>query len=158
MAEENKYLRRFAKRVGYTPEELEQFQPGDPRLRQIEGLSQAAGKYSIEAKVVSAKNCNSGYQVGDTFILDVDGNFITKLCPPRLCVYALSQLVIPVALINERLSEGLDPNQFHFMHQVRCPDTGVDCAGYGEVRLEVRVVPRVKIPQEKTGGSAHPTT
>lgn len=112
MAEENKFLRRFAKRVGYTPEELEQFQPGDPRLRQIEGLSKAAGKYSIQAQVVSAKNCNSGYQVGDTFLLDVDGNFITKLCPPRLCVYALSQLVIPVALINERLSEGLDPISF----------------------------------------------
>ena len=49
-----------------------------------------------------------------------------------------------MALINERLSEGLDPNQFHFMHQVRCLDVGVDCAGYGEVMLEIKVVPRVK--------------
>ena len=147
MTEENKYLQRFARRVGYTPEELEQFGPGDPRLRQIEGLSQAAGKYSIEAKIVSAKNCNSGYQEGDAFILDVDGNFITKLCPTRLCVYAMSQLMVPVALINERLSEGLDPNQFHFMHQVRCPDVGVECAGYGEIMMQVRVVPRVKVPQ-----------
>lgn len=147
MAEENKYLKRFAKRVGYTPEELEHFQPEDPRLRQIERLSRAAGKYSIEAKVIKAKNCNSGYQVGDAFVLDVDGNFITKLCPPRMCVYALSQLVVPVALINERLSEGLDPNQFHFMQQVRCPDAGVECAGYGEVMLQVRVVPRLKMPQ-----------
>ena len=49
-----------------------------------------------------------------------------------------------MALINERLSEELDPNQFHFMHQVRCLDVGVDCAGYGEVRLGVKVVPRVK--------------
>jgi len=51
---------------------------------------------------------------------------------------------VPVALINERLSEGLDPNQFHFMHQVRCLDVGVECAGYGEVRFEVKVVPRIK--------------
>jgi hypothetical protein len=51
---------------------------------------------------------------------------------------------VPVALINERLGEGLDPNQFHFMHQVRCLDAGVDCAGYGEVRFEVKVVPRIK--------------
>ena len=147
MPEENKYLKRFAKRVGYSEEELKHFQPGDPRLRQIERLSQAAGKYSIEAKVVSAKHCNSGYQAGDAFILDVDGNFITKLCPPRLCVYAMSQLMVPVALINERLSEGLDPNQFHFMHQVRCPDAGVECAGYGEIMMQVQVVPRVKVPQ-----------
>lgn len=147
MPEESNYLRRFAKRVGYTPEELEQFQPGDPRLRQIERLSEAALRYSIEAQVIDAKNCNSGYQAGDTFILEVDGNFITKLCPTRLCVYAMSQLVVPVALINERLSEGLDPKQFHFMHQLRCPDVGVDCAGYGEILMQVRVVPRVKVPQ-----------
>ena len=75
----------------------------------------------------------------------MDGNFITKLCPSRLCVYLLSQLTIPVALINERLSEGLDPNQFHFTHSVRCPDTGVECGGYGEVMVEIKVVtPRIK--------------
>jgi uncharacterized repeat protein (TIGR04076 family) len=119
-------------------------QEGDPRLRQINRLSRAAARYSIQAEVVRAKNCNSGYRVGDKFILDVDGNFVSKLCPPRLFVYAMSQLVIPVALINERLSEGLDPNQFHFAHFVRCPDTGIECAGYGEVMLEVKVVPRVK--------------
>ena len=104
-----------------------------------------AARYSIVAEVVKARNCNSGYRVGDRFILDVDGNFIPKLCPRRLCVYLLSQLAVPVALINERLSEGLDPNLFHFMHQVRCPDAGVDCGGYGEVRLEIKVVtPRLK--------------
>jgi hypothetical protein len=61
-----------------------------------------------------------------------------------MCVYLISQLTIPVALINERLSEGLEPNDFHFMRYVRCPDTGVDCYGYGEVMLKVQVVPRVK--------------
>ena len=142
--EDNKLLRRFADRVGYTEAEMKLIQEGDPRLRQINRLSRAAARYSIQAEVVRAKNCNSGYRVGDKFILDVDGNFVSKLCPPRLCVYAMSQLVIPVALINERLSEGLDPNQFHFAHFVRCPDTGIECAGYGEVMLEVKVVPRVK--------------
>ena len=89
--------------------------------------------------MVSSKNCNSGHTAGQTFILDVDGNFITKLCPKRMCVYLISQLTIPVALINERLSEGLEPNDFHFMRQLRCLDTGVDCYGYGEVMLKVQV-------------------
>jgi uncharacterized repeat protein (TIGR04076 family) len=142
--QENKALKRFGELVGYTEADLKQFQAGDPRLRQMERLGRAAARYSIQAEVVKARNCNSGYRVGDKFILDVDGNFIAKFCPPRLCVYAISQLAVPVALINERLSEELDPNQFHFMHQVRCLDVGVDCAGYGEVRLEVKVVPRVK--------------
>ncbi len=141
---EKKALRRFGERVGYTEAEMEAIKEGDPRLRQIDRLTRAAARYSIVAEVVKARHCNSGYRVGDKFVLDVDGNFVTKLCPSRLCVYLISQLTVPVALINERLSEGLDPNLFHFMHQVRCPDVGVDCAGYGEVMLEVKVVPRVK--------------
>ncbi len=142
--EDNRALKRFGERVGYTETDLAQFQPGDPRLRLMERLARAAARYSIAAEVVRARNCNSGYQAGDTFFLDVDGNCITRFCPPRMCVYLMSQLVVPVALINERLSEGLDPNQFHFMHEVRCLDVGVACGGYGEVRLRVNVVPRKK--------------
>jgi uncharacterized repeat protein (TIGR04076 family) len=139
-----KIIRKYGKRAGYTESEIEKFHEGGHRIRQVARLSQAAGKYSIKAEVVKSKNCNSGHTVGQTFILDVDGNFITKLCPNRLCVYLISQLVIPVALINERLSESLEPNDFHFMRYLRCPDTGVDCYGYGEVMLKVQVVPRVK--------------
>jgi len=51
---------------------------------------------------------------------------------------------VPVALVNERLSESLEPNDFHFMRYVRCPDTGVNCYGYGEVMLQIKVIPRVK--------------
>jgi hypothetical protein len=61
-----------------------------------------------------------------------------------MCVYLISQLTIPVALINERLSEGLEPNDFHFMRRLHCLDSGVECYGYGEVMLKVQVVPRVK--------------
>src|SRR4030067_3846578 len=101
----------------------------------MERLGRPAPLYSIAVEVVAAKNCNSGYQVGDKFILDGDGNFVTKLCPPRMCVYLMAQMPVPVALINERLSEGLDPNQFHFMRHVRCPDAGAECSGYGEVMV-----------------------
>jgi len=143
---ENKTLKRYAARVGYTEAEVEQFPEGDPRRRLIEHLARVAARYSIVAEVIQARHCNSGYRVGDKFVLDVAGNFLPELCPKRMCVYLLSQLAIPVALINERLSEGLDPNQFHFLHQVRCPDAGVECAGYGEVRVEIKAVtPRIKI-------------
>jgi uncharacterized repeat protein (TIGR04076 family) len=137
-------IRRFAERVGYTESEIESFHKGGHRIRQVRRLSQAASKYSILAEVVSAKHCNSGHKAGQTFILDVDGSFITKLCPKRMCVYLISQLTIPVALINERLSEELEPNDFHFMRYVRCPDTGLECYGYGEVMLKVQVGPRIK--------------
>ena len=135
-------LQRYARRVGYSTSEIERFHEGRHRIRQVERLSQAAPQYAIVAEVVKARHCNSGYIVGQTFTLDVDGNFITKLCPKRMCVYLVSQLAVPVALINERLSEGLEPNDFHFMRYVRCPDVGVECYGYGEVMLKVQVRPR----------------
>ena len=137
-------VQKYGQRVGYTESEVEKFHEGGHRIRQVKRLSQVASLYSIEATVVHAKHCNSGHTAGHKFILDVDGNLISKLCPKRMCVYLVSQLTIPVALINERLSEGLEPNDFHFMRSVRCPDTGIDCLGYGEVMLQVKVVPRVK--------------
>ena len=144
MAEEE-VIRRYGKRVGYTESEIEKFHDGGHRTRQVSRLSRAAGKYSIKAEVVESKNCNSGHTVGQTLILDVDGNFITKLCPNRLCVYLISQLIIPVALINERLSESLEPNDFHFMRYLCCPDTGVDCFGYGEECSRFRLFPGLRV-------------
>ena len=139
-----KIIKRYAKRVGYSDAEIEKLSEGKHRVRHINRVFNAAPLYSIEAEVVKARHCSSGYTEGDRFVLDVDGNLIGKLCPKRLCVYLLSQLTIPVALINERLSEGLEPNDFHFMRNLRCPDVGVECLGYGEVMLRVSVVPRKK--------------
>lgn len=137
-------IKKYAKRVGYSKSQLDLFHENGHRIRQVERLSQAAPAYSIEAEVIDAQHCNSGHHIGQKFILDVDGNFITKLCPKKMCVYLISQLAIPVALINERFSEGLDPNDFHFMRTVKCLDTGVECLGYGQVMMKVRVIPRVK--------------
>jgi len=135
-------IRRYAQRVGYTKSEVDIFRQGGHRIRQVERLSQAASKFSIQAEVVRARHCNSGHKVGQKLFMDVDGNLINKLCPKKMCVYLISQLVIPVALINERLSEGLAPNEFHFMRFLRCPDVGVECSGYGEVMLEIQVIER----------------
>jgi hypothetical protein len=140
--DQKQILRRYADRVGFDEADLAQLKPGDFRVRQLERLAKAAPLYSIVAEVKEAEHCNSGYKPGDKFVLDVDGNFVTKLCPKRLCVYLVGQLQIPVALINERLSEELEPNDFHFMHRVNCPDVGVSCGGYGRVALQVEVKPR----------------
>jgi hypothetical protein len=135
-------IKKYGQRVGYTDAEMEKFREGGHRVRQVKRLSEAAPRYSIEAQVVRARNCNSGHVEGQKIVLDVDGNFLTKMCPKKMCVYLVSQLAIPVAQINERLSEGHDPKDFHFMRYVRCPDVGVECLGYGEVMLKVSVIPR----------------
>jgi hypothetical protein len=135
---------KYGERVGYTDFEIGKFREVGHRVRQVNRLSRAASRYSIQAEVDQAKHCNSGHAVGEKFILDADGNFISKFCPKKMCVYLISQLKVPMALINERLSEGLEPNDFHFMRHVRCLGAGVECYGYGEVMLRIQVVPRIK--------------
>jgi len=137
-------IARYADRVGYTQQQRERFSEGGHRIRHVRRLAQAASRYSIQAEVIESQHCNSGHVVGQRFLLDMDGNLLAKHCPKKICVYLVSQLTVPVALINERLSEGLDPNHFHFMRQVRCPDAGVECLGYGQVRVSVSVISRKK--------------
>ena len=133
---------KYSRHVGYNDEDVEKLKEGGHRIRHINALSKASKMYTIQVEVVSSKHCNTGYAAGDRLILDADGNLITRLNPKRLCVYLVSQMVIPVALINERLSEGMDPNDFHFMRYIRCPDAGVECLGYGQVLARVSVAPR----------------
>lgn len=137
-----KLVRRFSERIGYSEKEAMLFYEGGHRTRHVQRLAKAAPLYTIEAEVIASRHCNSGHVKGQKMILDIDGNFITKHCPKRLCLYLISQLTVPVALINERLSEGHDPEHFHFMRHVRCLDVGVECLGYGEVMLRIRTVPR----------------
>lgn len=138
--------RRFGARVGYTDAEMDLFREGGHRVRHVGRLTEAAFRWTIEAEVVASRHCHSGHVKGQKLVMDVAGNFIGKLCPKRMCVYLLSQLTVPVALINERLSEGLAPNDFHFMRHARCQDAGVECLGYGEVTVKVSAVPRKDPP------------
>ena len=137
-------IERYGKRVGYSDSELEKLHEEGHRIRHLRRVAKVAPHYSIEAEVIRSRHCNSGHEKGEKFVMDVDGNFITKFCPKKMCVYLISQLTVPVALINERLGEGHEPNDFHFMRYVRCPDTGVECLGYGEVMLKVQAVPRIR--------------
>jgi hypothetical protein len=136
-------LKKYGERVNYSEQEMKALHEGGHRIRHLERTSEVAPSYSIVAEVVKSRNCNSGHVEGQKLVMDVDGNLISKYCPKKMCVYLISQLTVPIAVINERLSEGLSPNDFHFMRYVRCPDVGVECLGYGEVMLKVEVVPRI---------------
>jgi hypothetical protein len=74
MPEDNS-AEKFIQRVGYNEEERNLFFEGTHRERHIRQIYKVYRLFSIEAKVVKARHCNSGYKTGDTFILDVDGNF-----------------------------------------------------------------------------------
>ncbi|MBU1229217.1 MAG: hypothetical protein KKA55_06205 [Proteobacteria bacterium] len=135
-------LRKFSEHLGYNEDETALVAADVARARFAEAHFTTALEFLIVATVLRAANCNSGYAPGDRFVLDAAGNFIAKRCPQRLCVYLVSQLALPVALINERFCAGLPPEGFHFMRQVHCLDTGVACKGYGGVLVEITAVSR----------------
>ncbi len=131
----------FQNRLGYSDEELRKFKD-DPR--NVEVLMKAAGlmNKTIVAEVVHSHGCNSQHKVGDKFYMDGAGNLISKLCPKKMCLYAVSALKPLVFTANEMLYAGVDPNAMLFK-RCGCSDVGLQCGGWGRVVMEISVVDRV---------------
>lgn len=130
----------FQKHLGYSDEEMKLFKE-DPKNEDVLTKAPALMKKTIIAEVVDAHGCNSQHKVGDKIYMDGAGNVISKLCPPRMCIYALGSLTAAVFTTNELFYAGVDPNQMRF-NRVGCPDVGVHCGGWGRVVFEVRMTDR----------------
>ncbi len=132
----------FQERLGYTDEELKLFKE-NPRNSEVLLKSTSLLNKTITAEVVESHGCNSLHKVGDKFIFDGAGNLITKLCPKRICIYALASVAPLVFASNELLYAGIDPNEMRFK-RTGCFDVGVQCGGWGRVIMELRVEERKK--------------
>jgi uncharacterized repeat protein (TIGR04076 family) len=132
----------FQERLGYTNAEMKIFKENP---RNIDVLIKAIPlmNKTIIAEVVESHGCNSQHIVGDKFILDGAGNLITKLCPKRICIYALASIAPLVFASNELLYAEVDPNKMRFK-RTGCFDVGVRCGGWGHIVLELRVEDRKK--------------
>jgi uncharacterized repeat protein (TIGR04076 family) len=126
--------------LGYTDEEMAEFK-ANPRNEQV--LTQAPDllNKTILITVVESQGCNSQHAVGDTFYFDGAGNLLTKLCPKRICIYALSAVKMLIFASNELLYAGIDPNEMRFK-RAGCFDVGVHCGGWGHIVMEISVVDR----------------
>ncbi len=132
----------FQERLGYTDEEMKLFKENP---RNIEVLLEAIPlmNKTIIAEVVESHGCNSQHKIGDKFIFDGAGNLITKMCPKRMCIYALSSIAPLVFASNELFYAGVDPNEMRFK-RTGCFDVGVRCGGWGRIVMELRVEDRKK--------------
>jgi len=130
----------FQKHLGYTDEEMRLFRE-NPRNADV--LSKAPGlmNLTIIAEVVESHGCNSQHKVGDRFYFDGAGNLITKLCPKKICIYALSSITPLIFTSNELLYASVDPNEMRFK-RTGCFDVGVQCGGWGRIVMELRVEER----------------
>jgi len=130
----------FQKHVGYTDEEMKEFR-GNPRNEDVLSKGPALMNKTIVVEVVKSHGCNSQHKEGDKFYFDGAGNLITKLCPKRVCIYALSSMATAIFASNELFYAGVDPNEMRF-NRVGCFDVGVRCGGWGNIVMEIRVEDR----------------
>lgn len=130
----------FQKHVGYTDEEMKEFRE-NPRNEDVLSKGPALMNKTIVVEVVKSHGCNSQHKEGDKFYFDGAGNLITKLCPKRICIYALSSVATAIFASNELFYAGVDPNEMRF-NRLGCFDVGVRCGGWGNIVMEIRVEDR----------------
>ena len=130
----------FQKHVGYTDEEMKEFRE-NPRNEDVLSKGRALMNKTIVVEVVKSHGCNSQHKEGDKFYFDGAGNLITKLCPKRVCIYALSSVTMGIFASNELFYAGVDPNEMRFK-RFGCFDVGVRCGSWGNVVMEIRVEDR----------------
>ena len=129
--------------LGYNDEEMKRFRE-NPRNEDVLAKAPALMNKTIIAKVVESHGCNSQHKVGDKFYFDGAGNLLTKLCPQRICVYALSSIASLIFTSNELFYAGVDPNEMRFK-RAGCFDVGVQCGGWGHIVMELSVEDRDKL-------------
>ena len=129
--------------LGYNDEEMKRFRE-NPRNEDVLAKAPALMNKTIIAKVVESHGCNSQHKVGEKLYFDGAGNLLTKLCPQRICIYALSSIASLIFTSNELLYAGVDPNEMRFK-RAGCFDVGVQCGGWGHIVMELRVEDRDKL-------------
>jgi hypothetical protein len=133
---------RFQEVMAYSDEELARFK-SNPNFLQMMNTP-TFRSHKIVAEVISSHGCASRHGVGQRLVMNGNGAFIRDECPPRMCVFLVSQLTNVVSALYERFVAGLDPNGLVF-DTVSCTDVGLDCGGWGRVLVKVHV----EGPQDK---------
>jgi uncharacterized repeat protein (TIGR04076 family) len=130
------------KRLGCNDEEMKSFRE-NPRNEDILSKAPELLNKTIIVEVVDSHGCNSQHNVGDKLHFDGAGNLLTKLCPKRVCIYALNAITSQIFAANELLYAGVDPNAMRFK-RAACFDVGLECGGWGRIVMEIKVEDRKK--------------
>ena len=130
------------KRLGYTDEEMKKFRE-NPRNEDVLSKAPELFRKTIIVEIIDSHGCNSQHEIGDKFYFDGAGNLLTKLCPQKVCAYAMNAITPQVFAANELLYAGVDPNEMRFK-RAACFDVGLECGGLGQIVMELRVEDRAK--------------
>jgi uncharacterized repeat protein (TIGR04076 family) len=137
------------KNLGYTDDEMKVFKE-NPRNEDILAKAPALMSKTIVIEVVESHGCNSRHRIGDKLYFDGAGNLLTKLCPKKVCIYALNAATSMIFAANELFYAGADPNQMRFK-RAGCFDVGLRCGGWGQIVLELKMVNRKEVESRTAG-------
>jgi uncharacterized repeat protein (TIGR04076 family) len=130
------------KHLGYNDEEMKIFKENPRNEAVLLKTSELISK-TIIIEIIKSEGCNSQHQVGDKFYFDGRGNLLTNLSPKRICIHALGPLSALIFTANELIYAGADPNEMKFP-EVSCPDVGLECGGWGQIVMKLKVEDRQK--------------
>jgi uncharacterized repeat protein (TIGR04076 family) len=131
--------KRFQQHMGYTDAEMKVFRADAQKVKMVTETPEFV-KSRIVAEVIESHGCHARHQVGQKFVMDGNGQLITKECPEKMCIFALSALEAPVNTIYERFINHSDPNHERTA-VVQCRDVGLDKGGWGKILMKVYVEP-----------------
>ena len=129
--------------MSYNDEEMKKFRE-NPRNEDVLAKAPSLMNKTIVIKVVESHWCNSQHKVGDKFFFDGAGDLLTRLCPKRICIYALNSVAQLIFASNELFYAGIEPNEMRF-RRAGCFDVGVQCGGWGHIVMELGVEDRDKL-------------
>lgn len=128
------------KHLEYTDEDMKIFMENS---KNIEILKKAPdlSKKTIIVEVTKSHGCDLEHRVGEKFYFDGFGNLLTKLCPKRICMSALSAAGNLVQNAVTLMWASQDPNDLPFK-VAGCSDVGLECGGWGKIVMEIKVKDR----------------
>jgi uncharacterized repeat protein (TIGR04076 family) len=129
----------FRQTMSYSEEELVQFR-ADLRRAYVMQHADRLDTWTIVAEVVASHGCAAGHRVGECFYISPHGLYLSAQGPSAPCLQILVALAPAVAVMQERIVAGLDPEPYLFNH-VGCVDVGLSCGGWGHVALRLSAKP-----------------
>ena len=122
---------------GYNEKQMEAIKKSPQHLKWIRAFPKLR-KIRMVAEVVDSRNCVAQLKKGDKYYFKLGGDVLDKSEGAKnVCLWAVSQLLPIYLVINDRVAEGLDPNDMIVNH-VRCYDVGFrGYCGFGEVLMKV---------------------
>lgn len=128
--------RRIQESMGYTDDEFK-IMMADPERKKALEAGPLMVRRKIVAEVIHARNC-AAHEAGAKYIIRGNGVLRASECKNNMCISLLAALESACYTVIDRLTEGEDPKG-KFTRYVHCPDTGVNCGGFGEAIVKVTV-------------------